>query len=586
MTDAIGDAGGSIDRLVATLRELVTRTHRYWPDDDYFHGRNREKIGIAVDRAADGGSRSIDEIVSAWGEIAAARHADGIDTIFVMSNGGSGCHYMGSLLSELPGFSLTDEVYLPVKMLQAAEQRPEDRLAIEALNMLHTGSVGHRARHDWIVNIGHVRPEAPPSRLRPLLPNAKFVLLVRSPFDVAISRGLRKPVYRAAIGGDEIDDLAYLGRQASITAAHYDRVTRQHWDAVLRYEHLIADPHGTLSSLLRALGFESSPYAIDGAIRRQSTAYRSGRQGDDEHDNHNLAPRPQITPAIASLLADTLTDQAATWGYRPPAPVADRIDRSVATAGRSHRTAELWPSPMLAGQRSPERAELLRGGRVIVAEGFDPVERPDDPDWTADPLRDERWREAYHALGWLVAASEAAEAGTDAAFHRNLIDEVLASWSAANLDRPARDELAWSPSVLAHRTSALATLLHEHLADRLDRIGRDAFVATLAAHVEMIADIARTRQWNDPETGADASLRAHLALGSLNVASVLADHPLGRRARMVGIALVRAAMPSLRTEDAQLLAAIEPFLVAIDVGLDTDLGIDPIVDLESMVDAS
>lgn len=314
------------------VRRLLESPETYWPDDGYFHRRNLEKLNRAATQLRKENRGSLTGLPSTFLDIVAAREAAGVGTIFIMSNGGAGCHHLGLLLSELPGLRMTDEIYHPVELLLSAEGRTGERpgAVIEALNVLHLGTAGAAARRDWVVNIGHLRPEAKPARLRRILPGARFVLLLRNPYEVATSRAFRKPDYRSASGADDIDDLDYLRQQSRFTATFFARARAEHWDAIIRYEHLVSDPEAAVGDMLTMLGLSAAPGALRAAATRRTASAR-GERGPA--DNLNDTPRAALTPSEAGVLADALVDEADRWGYRPPTEVSDHLDTIAAGCG-------------------------------------------------------------------------------------------------------------------------------------------------------------------------------------------------------------------------------------------------------------
>lgn len=563
-----------------TLLSLLRHPREHWPDDSYFHRRNREKLARSLARLRKEQDADDAELVERLLATVLRRRDAGIGTLYVMSNGSSGCHHLGSLLGDVPRFSMTDEVYLSPRLIREAGQSTDHNVLVDAVNVLHLGTLGHRAEQDWVVNIGHLRHDVAPSHLRALAPADRFALLLRNPYDVAISRAYRKPDYRAASGADSVDDLSYLADQAGLTASHFTRAVKVRWDAVVRYEALMSEPRHVLAELATCVRVDVPPGAMSAAILRHSRAYRSDGVAS-EHDNLNPAPKPRLGPAASTMLGDLLSEAAGRWGYQPNAEVADAWDAAVRSCGRDRRTLHLWRPLFDAAHFSQAAYERLRAGEIRVHDHLATTARPvDDDDWTADPLDNRTWRLHYQSLGWLLSFSWAIDAGLDVEQNLDEIASTLLSWIERNVESASRDEMAWDDHATADRAAVMAYLLHHHLSTVLDRAGRDRIVRALDVHIETIAEYRRSERWIDSNHGA------FHAMGALNVALVLDDHPVGRRAWVVALEYLTACLPRLvhpdgvaveqsvayHTIDLELLRAAHAVLTSNSV--DVDIGID------------
>ena len=508
----------------------------HWAGDEYFPRRNRQKLDRALTklrREIKGGDAVVAErLLAAVDE----RRKDGISSLMVMSNGGSGCHHLGLLLDALPGYSLTDEVYFPTSMLRAAEERNGDLREIEALDLAHVGTLRPPFHRDHVVNIGHLRSDATPTRLRRHLPNARFILLLRDPIAVAISRAFRKADFRAQSGHADTEDLEYLERQASFTAAHFNRALGFEWDAVVRYENLVRDPIGTVGDLLRQLGHDVPLPAV-------AVAVRSSQQGKKaaEADNRNVAIRAEIKPDQAAVLAQHLAWPAYRWGYALPEPVAVAAEELAGATGRPR----FW-RPFLAGfHASEEGYERLRAGRLKVHRNLPETELPvDDPNWVADPLgNNATWRLFYHSLGWLLARSWAVDQGVDVEDNLQEIERVVFSHISSNVEQAADQSSAWDDHATGDRLAHLAILYHDYLRQRLSPSQRRRFLAAIETHVERIAAFRHDGRWVDSNHGA------FHALGAINAGLALGEHPIGRRAMEVGTSYLNDVVHALVGDD-------------------------------------
>ncbi|MEM8704819.1 MAG: heparinase II/III family protein [Actinomycetota bacterium] len=554
------------------LTSLLRSPETFWPEDDYFHRRNREKLGRGLSGIRST-TKGLDEaaIAARLLDLVAERRTRGIGSLMIMSNGGSGCHHLGILLDALAGFSFTDEVYFPVPLMAAAEGRDDLGAEVEALDLLHLGVLDRGARNDHVVNIGHLRPDATPNRLRPHMPNARFVLLLRDPVAVTTSRAFRKAEFRSASGHADSDDLDYLRRQASMTGTHFRRARSFEWDAIVRYENLVRDPVGTIVDLLDRLDLPVAAAEVETAVRMAGNSDKAA-----EADNRNTAARREIQADEAAILAEHLGDAATSWGYPPTGLVREAMD----SAARADGEPTFW-KPLFADIHGRKDAyEKLLDGRVKVFRNLPETDLPvDDHDWTADPLgNNASWRLFYHSLGWLLARDWAIRNDVDTEANLAEIESVVFSHIEANVERPAASPSAWDDHAAGDRLAVMAILYHRHLRDRLDPDRRRRYLDAMAVHVERMAAFRHDGQWLDSNHGA------FHALGAINAGLALGPHPVGLRAMDVGAEYLARVVERLVDEDGvaveqsiayhtidiTLLRAIQPVIDDndLDIGLD------------------
>lgn len=304
--------------LDVAIERLIFEPDSYWPDDSYFHRRNRQKLARAWNAMPELHDKGRDEIRDIFRHILIQRRSCRPTTLYVMSYGSSGSHFVGSLLDGLPNFVTTDEIYFPPGLLQAAKEStdPDDRLVVDFINYFHTGTVDPALAQRTVVNIGHVRRDTPPDLLRELDPAGRFLLLLRNPYDLAVSRAFRKPDYRQQVAPDMSDD-EYLARQVSGTFSFLSFAATQRWDRVVRYEEVKANPIAVIGDLLREMGMALDVDAFAEVVEQYDARRAQERAEAARIGNLNLAPPPKLTTAQKTILEDGLESIAKLFGYHP-----------------------------------------------------------------------------------------------------------------------------------------------------------------------------------------------------------------------------------------------------------------------------
>jgi len=99
------------------------------------------------------------------------------------------------------------------------------------------------------VNIGHFRTDTPIKQLKANNKNSRYILLIRNPADVVISRCFRKTDYRNEVAPASEDE-EYLSRQISYVDNFYKNGLKQPFDKLIRYELLKKNSYVVLHDLL------------------------------------------------------------------------------------------------------------------------------------------------------------------------------------------------------------------------------------------------------------------------------------------------------------------------------------------------
>jgi hypothetical protein len=302
--------------LPGAIRDLIYSSRNYWPDDSYFHRRNRWKLENAWSKLAQLHDLDSTEVVCRYTEILEHRRERKVPTLYAMSNGGSGCHFLGQLLDGLDGIALTDEVYFPPRLLKEIETSyvGSDALAVDFINFFHAGVV-ERESHDLrVVNIGHLRRDTSPARLARMDVSGCFILLLRNPYEVAVSRAFRKPEYRAQVAPGVPDD-EYLQRQVDGTKSFLTQCRAVNWHQVVRYEDLKTNPVTVIDSLVRRLGMTFDEERFELVRHSHDASNLSVGALLPEAINLNTKVQEALTQWQLEVLEEGLADLASEFGY-------------------------------------------------------------------------------------------------------------------------------------------------------------------------------------------------------------------------------------------------------------------------------
>ncbi|WP_299326219.1 heparinase II/III family protein [Parasphingopyxis sp.] len=477
--------------LTRILSDYLFRPEVFWPEDGYFHSRNRQKIGAARKKLKLKNDRDLETVVLPWLE---KRARTGAASLFILSTGASGCHFFGSLLSSRADYQMIGEVYFPPDLLEQAEglDVEERHILLDAVSALPTA----KARRDADVipvNIMHLRPDSPIQLLREELPGSRFVGLIRNPYDIAISRAFRKQAYRKATNPNR-SDTEYAAMQARVVRRFFSMFGAEEWDRVVRYESLIEAPLQIANDMLDALGLPSGGLSL----------------AQLEMDNHNRAARPDILPDIGDIFHDILSEKAALWDY---APSRDLPFQRGAEPG-------IW-RPMQAELLRQANIRLARKkGRLKVLSSQSPFD-PEALDFDAlDAVTDgktDTWKLYFWALGWLYLLPYLEEPGRDQAWIFGQLLDRTAAWCR---DRDQAPDRFWDDHATAYRLATIIDLAQrlsdsEEIRSRADQLAR-----IVPAHLEMLQSFMASDKWAGNNHGVFHAMSAiNAALHSEHAAS-------------------------------------------------------------------
>jgi len=501
------------------MRELAERPSTFWPHEERFHSRNRLKVERAMAQAQAQAAVHANEYVKRLVDIIQQRERQRTRNLLAMSSGGAGSHYLGELLNEFPGFQTTDEIYFPPAYLEEVDRSndPDAWMALEFIDLLHTGRTDDDLVNATVVNIGHFRSDARPATLRELGYRPMFLLLLRNPFDVALGRAFRKEAYRSEVDPTASDD-EYLEKQASYTANFLRRTRQERWDFVLRYERLLNSPVAVLRDLAHTLGQDWSPQQVERALDKYDP--NRGPQGS-QSTNLNTKPRQPVEPRHAEILHRALDDVAHTLGYAPP-------DRVMASAQPANGHAILLPLYSEESQYNEERFEALQSRKIKVIRSQPETAFVDDPTWQADPVGSRTWRLYYHSLAWLLALTWGADHNSDPSEILSEIKALVFSYLEANVFSPAADEMAWDDHAAADRLSVLAHLAKHYLDPVLTGEQTETLRTGIEVHIQRITSFYESKKWIASNHGL------FHAVALLNAGIVLSGSREGDRASQAG----------------------------------------------------
>ena len=320
--EEIGDWNVSFDEVedkefgfnADIISKYISNDLLFWKPGAYFEDRNIFKISKSQ-RKISHLKLSLSEKSGVMKKIIENRVNQKTPTIYIISNGGSGCHYLGGLISMKDNFKLIDEVYFPPVIINEMERLEiaSANCLVEMVNLVHLADLENQ--HLVPINTMHLRRDTPLSKIKRFSVNPLFIFLIRNPIDIAISRGLRKAEYKKQnLENRDLEDDDYLKKQAVFTKNHFSRLFSKSNDVgalTIRYEDLIENPVRTMKNIFEYFQYAESEEEIEAMIAE----YQSAK---DISKNKNKSSKPYLTKKQKKILVETLADCCKTLGYEIP----------------------------------------------------------------------------------------------------------------------------------------------------------------------------------------------------------------------------------------------------------------------------
>lgn len=293
----------------------LTRNYLARPEDYWGSGSPRQvtKLRTFLRRATGPGERLSDVIAEVLA-IARLRMNHAPAPIYLPNIGSSGSHWLEAMLSIASDVHACGEVYFPKAVRETLVKMPtaDAGYFLNAVYVAHAGSIGPHLVAGRMVNSAHVANVA---TLANVTPGARSILLVRNPVDIALSRTLRKPLYRAETAPDS-DDQTFLASNCDVVERFYQAVASQRFDGRVHYENLVAQPVETLAAVAETLGLTVTPESIRRAVDSTSRdAIKSARARGEKPATNLYAGKARTDDALLTWARARLADCCARMGY-------------------------------------------------------------------------------------------------------------------------------------------------------------------------------------------------------------------------------------------------------------------------------
>lgn len=301
------------------LKHYIFKPDTFWPDDTVFHRRNREKL---VKARAQVNELDDDTLQARLKEDLDKRYEEERKTLYVISCGSSGCHFLGEMLSSIGSFDLIKEVYYPPELLRLCREgdlsEKERMMLFDLVSYFPSRGVKKNKPDVVPVNIMHLRPDTPTKFVKEM-GGHHLILLMRNPFDIAYSRTFRKDDYRTEVD-PSASDMDYLKKQINNVKRFYRLASEEQnvFDDVVRYEVLVREPYSSVHDLL----FAAKDIFPEAWGDKAGLAGVKSYVGDENSINYNSKEKKVLNPDFSVVMYERLGDVSEGLGFSVPQYIA------------------------------------------------------------------------------------------------------------------------------------------------------------------------------------------------------------------------------------------------------------------------
>ncbi len=283
------------------ILQYIESPEIFWSDDSVFSKRNISKINKHKQIVLDSGL-TLSNYVRMIVPYLEKRKTNSRTGIYLQSCGGSGCHFIGSLLSSASNADMINEVYVP----KAFAKEP---CLVDFINVFHSSKKLAFQEDVILVNTAHLRRDFNPDVTKKINGDNLVLCLLRNPFDIVRSLVFRKQDYRNLTSPCEGDTSYFLGR-CNHVLSFYNRIDSRYDDFVL-YENFIFNP---LSNLIALFKKHDVSFLLDEVINVVD-ANNSTKSPPKNSINFNSLKREPLADEFNIIYEETLLEVAREWGY-------------------------------------------------------------------------------------------------------------------------------------------------------------------------------------------------------------------------------------------------------------------------------
>lgn len=243
------------------LSDYARRQDDYWPEGRRHQGRKFEKFLERFQKIH--GLETADAGLNKVIETARARMVNRPLTVFLISAGSSGSHWLEAVLDKSLGLSACGEVYFPPDIIRKLRKMDAVNRStfMDAVHIIHSTHPTERLQGARFVNSSHLSG----FKVHNMMDSDKsMILLLRDPANVAISRIFRKPSYRKLF--DDLEVSQFFRHNLDYVTSFFDVSGNAHPDITVKFEDMRRDLGGVIAHISELIGIDVDANIIEETV--------------------------------------------------------------------------------------------------------------------------------------------------------------------------------------------------------------------------------------------------------------------------------------------------------------------------------
>lgn len=293
--------------------EYATNLDEYWPKSRSIQITKFEKSLAKIQTEFGAGSR--EEVLQKIISFAETRKTNRPMTVFLISAGSSGSHWLEGVLQSAAGMISCGEVYLPPSMINKLKALGElDRsLFLDCIHLTHASSLPNDSEKVIFINAAHLSGW----RLAKFMgPSRKTIFLKRHPAKIVASRSFRKPAYRK-LYGSQMTLEEFVDHNIDFVNKFFESSLKNIPDAIVSFEEMRSDLEGVIGKIQKDFDLKFSEQAVAKTLLEFGYVASDGVK-NNRNTNVYAGPEIYIPHEINKKIEFEMKDLSQRLGYELP----------------------------------------------------------------------------------------------------------------------------------------------------------------------------------------------------------------------------------------------------------------------------
>ncbi|CAM3724224.1 sulfotransferase domain-containing protein [Litorimonas haliclonae] len=290
--------------------EYANNLDEYWPKSRSIQITKFEKSLAKIQAEFKAGSR--EEVLQKIISFAETRKTNRPVTVFLISAGSSGSHWLEGVLQSAAGMISCGEVYLPPSMMTKLKALGvlDRSLFLDCIHLTHASSLPQDSEKAVFINSAHLSGW----RLARFMgPPKKTIFLKRHPAKIVTSRSFRKPAYRK-LYGSQMSLEEFVDHNIDFVNKFFEVSLKNNPDSTVSFEEMRTDLIEVLNKIQQDLGVQFSEPDVSKTLEEYGYVGSNDKK-DNVKTNVYSGPKLEIPEKLSDKIGTKMKSLSTTLGY-------------------------------------------------------------------------------------------------------------------------------------------------------------------------------------------------------------------------------------------------------------------------------